>query len=113
MSKLEDFCCSGEFTTFLSDFAQEHAGKFNYEDEEQSIEGYQLWQDFKIHVDTKLEEFIEVHTPGLTNEEIMESLTRLKDNAPGLLSCLDYLMAAADYQDFISLMLDFRDGFEW
>jgi len=72
-----------------------------------------LWQDFKTHVDAKLEEFIEGNTPVMTNEEIMESLTRLKDNAPGLLSCLDYLMAAADYQDFISLMLDFRDGFEW
>jgi len=40
VSRLEDFCCSGDFTSFLSDFAQEHAGKFNYEDEEQSIEGY-------------------------------------------------------------------------
>ena len=32
---------------------------------------------------------------------------------PGLLSCIDYLMAAADYQDFIALMLEFRVGLEW
>ena len=64
-------------------------------------------------MDVKLEEFIEVHAAGVTNESIMESLIRLKDTDLGLLSCLDYLMAAADYQDFISLMLDFRDGFEW
>lgn len=43
----------------------------------------------------------------------MESLLRLKEADPGLLSCIDYLMASADYQEFISLMLDFREGFEW
>ena len=43
----------------------------------------------------------------------MESLLRIKEVDPGLLSCIDYLMAAADYESFISLMLDFREGFEW
>ena len=38
---------------------------------------------------------------------------RIKEVDPGLLSCIDYLMAAADYESFISLMLDFREGFEW
>ena len=44
ISKLEDFCASGEFTQFLSDFAQEHAGKFVGEGEEQPIECYTLFQ---------------------------------------------------------------------
>ena len=26
-----------------------------------------------------------------------------------MLSCLDYLLAAADYQDFVDLMLEFKD----
>lgn len=43
----------------------------------------------------------------------MESLLRIQEADPGLLSCIDYLMAAADYQDFINLMLDFRDSFDW
>lgn len=43
----------------------------------------------------------------------MESLLRIQEADPGLLSCIDYLMAAADYQDFINLMLDFRDGFDY
>ena len=30
-----------------------------------------------------------------------------------MLSSIDYLMAATDYQDFINLMLDFREGFEY
>lgn len=43
----------------------------------------------------------------------MESLLRIQEADPGLLSSIDYLMAAADYQDFINLMLDFREGFEY
>ena len=39
----------------------------------------------------------------------MASIERLKQCDPGLLSCIDYLMAAADYQDFVDLMLDFKD----
>ena len=64
-------------------------------------------------MDVRLEEFIAAQPDGLTSEVIMESLIRLKDVDPGLLSCIDYLMAAADYQDFIMLMLDFRDVNEW
>ena len=46
-------------------------------------------------------------------EKIMASLIRINDIDPGILSCLDYLMAAADYVDFVNLMLDFRDCGEY
>ena len=42
----------------------------------------------------------------------MESLQRVQDVDDGLLSCIDYLMAAADYQDFVNLMLEFRGPLE-
>ena len=113
MSKLEDFCSSGEFTGLISDFAGHHASKFKYEEEEQTMECYQVYMDFKAQVDAKLEEFIAAQPGNLTSEVIMESLLRIQEADPGLLSCIDYLMAAADYQDFINLMLDFRDGFDW
>lgn len=58
IGKLEDFCSSGEFTTFLGNFAKEHAGKFRFEDEEQPLECYQLWMNFKAEIDQRLEEFI-------------------------------------------------------
>lgn len=58
IGKLEDFCSSGEFTTFLSEFAREHSSKFNYTEEEQSLESYQAWMDFKGQIDRRLEEFI-------------------------------------------------------
>jgi len=40
ISKLEDFCSSGEFTSRLSDFARAHAAKFRFDDEEQPLECY-------------------------------------------------------------------------
>lgn len=43
----------------------------------------------------------------------MESLLRINKADPGLLSCIDYLMAGTDYEQFISLMLDFREMEEW
>lgn len=42
----------------------------------------------------------------------MESVERMSQFNPGFLSCIDYLLAAADYQDFVELMLDFKTGFE-
>lgn len=33
VGKLEDFCCSGEFTTFIAEFQQEHAAKFTDEED--------------------------------------------------------------------------------
>ena len=66
IGKLEDFCSSGEFTTFLGQFSNDHAAKFRYEDEEQSLECYQLWLDFKNQMDTKLDQFISEQVEGLT-----------------------------------------------
>jgi len=39
----------------------------------------------------------------------MESLQRVQQYDQGLLSCIDYLMAASDYLDFTNLMLDFKE----
>ena len=118
MGKLEDFCSSGEFTTLLGNFANDHAGLFQFEAEEQSLECYQLFLTFKAMVDERLEVFIASQPPmpdgtAITSEIIMASLVRINDIDPGILSCIDYLMAAADYLDFVNLMLDFKDGFEY
>ena len=38
----------------------------------------------------------------------MEALYRLQEIDSGLLTCIDYLMAAADYSDFVDMMLEFQ-----
>ena len=52
ISKLEDFCSSAQFTTFLGEFTQQHANKFQHEGFEQPIECYSLWNNFKAEIDT-------------------------------------------------------------
>ena len=59
IDKLEFFCCSGEFTQFIADFANEHNGKFALTEEEQAIECYQIWMEFKAQIDSRLEMFIQ------------------------------------------------------
>ena len=39
----------------------------------------------------------------------MQSLQRMQRIGSESLFCIDYLMAAADYMDFVSIMLDFKD----
>ena len=63
-------------------------------------------------MDTKLDQFISEQVEGLTVDQIMESLQRIQQVDDGLLSCIDYLMAAADYQDFVQLMLEMRGPLE-
>ena len=41
----------------------------------------------------------------------MDSLRRIQEVDPGTMSCIDYLMAAADYVDFCGLMLDFNPNY--
>jgi hypothetical protein len=77
VDKLEDFCCSGQFTQFLQEFGQTNGNKFTDESEEQSIECYTLWQDFKREIDIRLESFLEAELPGMSSEAILEKLQRV------------------------------------
>ena len=94
----------------ISEFIQKHAHKFE-EKEEQDIEYYSLFQEFVKIVDAKLEDFLK--SEGLTAEQVFESCERIQQIQPECLMCLDWLFAAADYESFIGMMLDFRAMNEW
>ena len=96
-----------DFTTFLQEFTQEHSLKFNEDSEEQPLECYSLWQSFTEHVDGQLEIFLKDN--GLEQDSVYASLDRMKHVDPGLLSSIDYLIASSDYQEFVYMMLEFKD----
>ena len=104
---LEDFCSLPDFTNFLQEFAQKHCVKFQDESEEQPIECYTLWQQFTKHVDSQLDEFLQQN--GLEAEKVMASIQRMQEHDQGILSAIDYLLASTDYQEFVNMMLDFKD----
>lgn len=41
-------------------------------------------------------------------EELVESCSRINEIDDHSMSCLDYLLAAADYQDFYDLIIEFK-----
>ena len=73
------------------------------------MECYTLWQEFKQSVDERLDIFLAAELPGISQDSLTESLQRVQQYDQGLLSCIDYLMAASDYLDFTNLMLDFKE----
>lgn len=46
----------------------------------------------------------------IESEQMYESLERMEQVSPGFLFCLDILMAAIDYWDFVSFMLSFQQS---
>lgn len=46
----------------------------------------------------------------IESENMYESLERMEQVSPGFLFCLDILMAAIDYWDFVSFMLSFQQS---
>ena len=70
--------------------------------------------DFKKELDNKIDHFIKQDPDSSLSLEIIQaSLKRMQQVDPDVLSCLDYLMAASDYQEFIGLMLDFKEATQW
>ena len=68
---------------------------------------YSLWQSFNKEVDKKLDKFLEDNV-GVTSDQVYASVERIQSYDPQFLSCIDYLTAAAEYTEFIKLMLDFK-----
>lgn len=79
VSKLEDFCSSGDFTQSLQEFIAEHAHKFT-DSEEQDIKCYKLWQDYVKIMDKKLEVFLAAEK--VTAEEVFEACQRINEIDP-------------------------------
>ena len=53
VSKLDDFCCSGEFTSWVGEFQNTNCSKFTL-DEDQPIECYEIFKDYEKQLETHL-----------------------------------------------------------
>lgn len=42
-----------------------------------------------------------------------ESIARMQRIEPNLLMCMDYLLAGVEYQEFLNMMLDFKEAMGW
>lgn len=49
----------------------------------------------------------------ITSEKMHESIARMQRIDPNLLMCMDYLLAGIEYEEFLNMMLDFKEAMGW
>lgn len=94
----------------IREFTSEHSGKFS-DSEEQTMECHSVWKSFGKRIEALLKDFLE--NEQIEYSQVEESLNRVSQVDPEVLMCLDYLVAATDYEDFVSLMLEFQEINAW
>lgn len=110
VSKIEEYCCSGEFTTFLAEFQQTHAEKF-VDGEDQPIECFQIHQEYKKLLGAKVDGFCQQENIAI--DDMFQALQRVHSVDPDCLFSLNFLLAQEDYNNFVDMMLDYKHAFMW
>ncbi len=59
----------------------------------------------------KLDAFLE--SEKISSQQMYESIARMQRIEPNLLMCMDYLLAGVEYQEFLNMMLDFKEAMGW
>ena len=111
ISALEEFWCMPEFTDSMHQIMQEHAHKFTDNEEEQNIECYSIFKTYVKTVEGLLKTFLDEHS--ITDSELYDWWNRVGQYSTEALSWIDYLLATAEYTDFCSMMVDYKQANEW
>eukprot|EP00854_Cymbomonas_tetramitiformis_P001798 gene1798-2466_t len=109
LGRLEDFFSSPAFTSALGDFMREHASGIQIRSisEEQPPEMMGIYQAYQEVVEEQLEHFLRFE--AMSAEEVSRAcLTAQQDPDKAWMSCIDYLVAAVDFEQFLHLLADFR-----
>eukprot|EP00242_Pyramimonas_sp_CCMP2087_P016471 CAMPEP_0198199256 /NCGR_PEP_ID=MMETSP1445-20131203/2579_1 /TAXON_ID=36898 /ORGANISM="Pyramimonas sp., Strain CCMP2087" /LENGTH=131 /DNA_ID=CAMNT_0043869041 /DNA_START=177 /DNA_END=569 /DNA_ORIENTATION=+ len=109
ISRLEDFFSGPEFTSMLGDFMEKNAGNVQLvsTSEEQPLQNHDLFCRYTEAVEEQLDAFIA--REGLTKEAVFDACRRVKEGGDAAwLSCVDYLLAACEYDRFLRLVADFQ-----
>eukprot|EP00899_Mesostigma_viride_P019051 jgi/Mesvir1/27147/Mv20815-RA.1 len=117
LGKLEDFFCSPAFTTPVGGFFKDNNTKLKLVplQDEQPHENYAVFKEYADLVEKKLEEFLAEN--GVTAQQLYEDCSAhrelAKSGTQAPLTCLDYLIAATQYEMFMNLAHDFIQMDSW
>eukprot|EP00735_Rhodelphis_limneticus_P002924 TRINITY_DN14027_c0_g1::TRINITY_DN14027_c0_g1_i1::g.14492::m.14492 TRINITY_DN14027_c0_g1::TRINITY_DN14027_c0_g1_i1::g.14492 ORF type:complete len:147 (+),score=31.95,sp/Q96G28/CFA36_HUMAN/31.58/2e-07,ARL2_Bind_BART/PF11527.3/1.5e-21,DUF3447/PF11929.3/2e+03,DUF3447/PF11929.3/0.012 TRINITY_DN14027_c0_g1_i1:98-538(+) len=104
---LEDFFCSPDWTTKISNFISENAHFFTV-GEEQTHENFERYQAYTNLIESLLEGFLTQH--GISPQQLIQ----LCLDKGGLdQTCIDYILASTEYEYFARLMSDFQQLQDW
>lgn len=106
---LEQFLTEPEFMCEIETLLSTNLHLFD--DGEQSIQCYEVFQQFTGLLDKKLQTFIQ--NTGATEEGVFANCKNLYEQDPGALTCFEYIIAALDYKDFLEMMLTRREIQNW
>ena len=101
----EAFGSSPDFTTPVQEFLFKNAPKFELTNGEQSLGNYQIFKDYSEMLDKTLQKFLDY---GKLDAEVFIAAMQFarQENLP--CSFLDYVLSSIDYEDFVSLMADYK-----
>eukprot|EP00742_Colponemidia_sp_Colp-10_P002907 GILJ01003104.1.p1 GENE.GILJ01003104.1~~GILJ01003104.1.p1 ORF type:complete len:166 (-),score=24.01 GILJ01003104.1:324-773(-) len=108
--RLEDFCTAARFTSAIDDFISAHVDDFDF-GEEQKLIYYERYQEYIQLIERMLDEFLQ--NEGVTQDEVFALCSKLTEADPGSVTCVDYLLAVTEYEQFHQLMLDFKNLRNW
>lgn len=105
----ERLMCGGFFQQ-INHFVGKHAHKFDDPSTDgsgHSLESFSLFQEYESMLSKRCEHFLE--SEGVSAEEVVDSMLMEEEQGKKFKSS-EYLMAAIDFEMFVSLMLDFKTG---
>ena len=82
-----------------------------FDEGEQSIQCFEVFTEFKQKIETQLEAFVSCNS--VSEQEVFDHCKNLFDKDPNALTCFESILAAADYNDFLELMITRRNIQEW
>ena len=116
LQRVEEFFASPEFSTAIGDFMCEHLETFSEGpgldlSAEQPLSYYAVFDAYRAMIEARIETVLE--SESATPTELYEACERARRAGAGACSCLDYLLACAEYENFIGLVADFASMQQW
>lgn len=109
-ARLEERLMCGGFFQQINHFVERHAHKFDDPPTDGSgypLDWYAIFREYEAMISRRCEYFLQCE--GLTAEEVVTSMLAEEDQGKKFKSS-EYLMAAINFEMFLSLMLDFKRG---
>ncbi|CAK4083258.1 unnamed protein product [Aphanomyces euteiches] len=107
MGVIQDILIDPEFIQLQSDFCQKHCEYFDDASENKLIY-MDLFKEYTLLIENYLEARLQAQIDGFTMEELCQMIQEHEDDITG--DVIDILMSCADFDEFKSLMLSFKQN---
>ena len=114
LTRLEEFFSSPELTSAIAEFMTENSRELEFRDpnDEQPLQNHDIFRRYSEVVENQLEDFL--RRENIDIGEVAEACKRVQgSDAANCVTCIDYLVAATEYNSFMLLAYDFASMSMW